>query len=176
MSESQIIVYEGDGDFKLEVKTDGETVWLTVEQMSRLFGRDQSVVSRHVNSVFSEGELEKDIYMQILHKNGRGRPETLFALDVVISVGYRVKSVQGTRFRQWATRVLREMLLKRLGDLKRIDSLEQRMVSVEDGVEQLREGVEYLAQQLEGDAELPQRRVGFGARPGETVAKPYGKM
>jgi len=176
MAEKQIIVYEGEDDFRLEVKTDGETVWLTVEQMARLFGRDQSVISRHVNSVFSEGELEKDIYMQILHKNGRGRPETLFALDVVISVGYRVKSIQGTRFRQWATRVLREMLLKRLGDLKRIDSLEQRVVSVEDGLEQVREGVEYLAQQLEGGEELPHPRIGFGAKEGEVVNKPYGRL
>lgn len=70
--------------------------------------------------------------MQILPKTSTsGRPEAIFALDVVISVGYRVKSIQGTRFRQWATRVLREMLLKRLVDLKRIDSLEERVASVE---------------------------------------------
>jgi len=177
MNESQVIVYEGGGDFRLEVKTDGETVWLTIGQMAQLFGRDASVVGKHIKNVFTEGELPEEGFRQILPKTpSGGRPEAIFALDVVISVGYRVKSVQGTRFRQWATRVLREMLLKRLGDLKRIDSLEQRVVSVEDGLEQVREGVEYLAQQLEGDTEMPHPRVGFGAKEGELVDKPYGRL
>lgn len=177
MRENQIIVYEGGNDFRLEVKTDGETVWLTMGQMAQLFGRDTSVIGKHIKNVFAEGELPEEGFRQILPKTpSGGRPETIFALDVVISVGYRVKSIQGTRFRQWATRVLREMLLKRLGDLKRIDSLEQRMVSVEDGVEQLREGVEYLARQIEGGEELPHPRVGFGVKPGEMVDRPYGRL
>lgn len=177
MSESQIVVYEGDNNFKLEVKTDGETVWLTLGQMAQLFARDPSVIGKHVRNVFSEGELPEEGFRQNLPKTSTGgRPEAIFALDVVISVGYRVKSIQGTRFRQWATRVLREMLLKRLGDLKRIDNLEERVASVEDGMEQIREGVEYLAQQIDGEGELPHRRVGFGARPGEMVDKPYGRL
>jgi len=178
MNDSQVIVYEGEGDFRLEVKTDGETVWLTQGQMCQLLGRERSVITKHINAVFKEGELTREGFVQILHKTSSegGRPIAYYNLDVLISVGYRVKSVQGTRFRQWATRVLREMLLKRLGDLKRIDSLEQRVVSVEDGLEQVREGVEYLAQQLEGDAELPHPRIGFGAKEGEVVDKPYGRL
>lgn len=178
MTENQVIVYEGEGNFRLEVKTDGETVWLTQAQMCQLFGRERSVITKHINAVFKEGELPKEGFVQILHKTSvdGGRPLAYYNLDVLISVGYRVKSVQGTRFRQWATRVLREMLLKRLGELKRLDSLEERVVSVEDGLEQVREGVEYLAQQLEPDVELPHRRVGFGAKPGEIVEKPYGRL
>jgi len=111
-----------------------------------------------------------------LPKIGRGRPETVFALDVIISVGYRVKSIRGTRFRQWATRVLREMLLNRMEELKRIDGLERRMVAVEGNVEQMREGIDYLAQQLESEPETPRPRIGFGAKEGELVQAPYGTV
>ena len=68
LSQKQIVVYQGDGDLSLRVKTDGETVWLTQEQMCALFGRDQSVVARHINNVFKEDELPREGFMQILHK------------------------------------------------------------------------------------------------------------
>ena len=125
----QVVVYNGDGDVRLEVKTDGETVWLTQEQMCQLFGRTQPVIARHIANVFKEGELPKEGFMQILHKTSAmgGRPIAIYNLDVVISVGYRVKSIQGTRFRQWATRILREMLMNRLDEVKRIGNLERRM-------------------------------------------------
>ena len=86
-------------------------MWLTQEQMALLFGRDQSVIARHIANVFKEGELPKEGFMQILHKTSAvgGRPLAIYNLDVIISVGYRVKSVQGTRFRQWATRMLRDV-------------------------------------------------------------------
>ena len=100
--DKQIIVYEPNEQVKMEVKTDGETVWLTQDQMCRLFGRDQSVIARHISNVFKEGELPKEGFMQILHKTSGagGRPVAIYNLDVVISVGYRVKSFEGTRFRR----------------------------------------------------------------------------
>lgn len=109
-----VIVYKGDDKVSLEVKTDGETVWLTQDQMCALFGRDQSVVARHIRNVFKEGELPKEGFMQILHKTSLsgGRPVTYYNLDVVISVGYRVHSMQGTRFRQWATQRIHEYIIK----------------------------------------------------------------
>ena len=127
--DKQIVVYEGEKDVRLEVKTDGETVWLTQEQMCRLFGRNQSVIARHIGNVFREGELPKEGFMQILHKTSSagGRPVAIYNLDVVISVGYRVKSFQGTRFRQWATRILREMLLNRLEEVREIAKLKRRV-------------------------------------------------
>ena len=178
MKENQVVVYESEDHFKLEVETDGETVWLTQGQMCQLFGRERSVITKHINAVFKEGELPKEGFVQILHKTSSegGRPVAYYNLDVLISVGYRVKSVQGTRFRQWATRILREMLLNRVTELKRIDSLERQMVSVKEDVEQIREGVDYLAQQLETDADIPHQRVGFGAKRGEMVDKPYGRV
>lgn len=108
---TQIVIYQRD-DQGVEVRldADAETVWLTQAQMVVLFGRDQSVISRHINNVFKEGELGRESNMQKMHIANSDRPVDLFNLDVIISVGYRVKSQQGTRFRQWATRLLREHL------------------------------------------------------------------
>ena len=99
----------------------------------------------------------------------------LYNLDVIISVGYRVKSIQGTRFRQWATRVLREMLLNRLDEIKRIGQLERRMDAVEGDIKQIKGGMNYLVKQLTEPSELPRRRIGFNA-DGEPPTKPYGKL
>ena len=82
--EKQIIVYEPNEQTKMEVKTDGETVWLTQDQMCRLFGRERSVITKHINNVFKEGELPKEGFVQILHKTSEvgGRPVALYNLDV----------------------------------------------------------------------------------------------
>ena len=173
--DKQIVVYKGADDVRLEVQTDGETVWLTQEQMCRLFGRERTVITKHINNVFNEGELPREGFVQILHKTSPdgGRPLTYYNLDVVISVGYRVKSIQGTRFRQWATRVLREMLLNRLDEIKRIAKLERRMDSAEGDIKQIKGGMSYLVQQLSAPPDPPRRRIGFGND--DTLSKPYGK-
>ena len=113
--------------------------------------------------------------MQILHKTSPdgGRPVAIYNLDVVISVGYRVKSFQGTRFRQWATRVLREMLLNRLDEIKRIGNLERRMDAAESDIKQIKGGMNYLVKQLSAPPDPPRKRIGFGG--GASSAKPYGK-
>ncbi len=174
--EQQIVVYEADKNHRIEVKTDGDTVWLTQEQMCQLLGRTQPVIARHIANVFREGELPKEGFMQILHKTSLkgGRPIAIYNLDVIISVGYRVKSFQGTRFRQWATRVLREMLLNRLDEVKRIGNLERRMDAVEGDIKQIKGGMNYLVQQLSAPPDPPRKRIGFnnGNAPS---AKPYGK-
>lgn len=192
--EQQIVVYKPSEQVKLEVKTDGETVWLTQEQMSRLFGRSQSVIARHISNIFSEGELPKEGFMQILHKNqfcahdgcfqqglevnsvARGRPIVLYNLDVVISVGYRVKSFEGTRFRQWATRILRQMLLNRLDEVKRIAKLEQEVGSLKGDVKKIEGGVSYLVEQLSTPQEPIRQRIGFGASETDRPGKPYGRI
>ena len=173
--DKQIIVYEADKDHRIEVKTDGDTVWLTQEQMCQLFGRTQPVIARHIANVFKEGELPKEGFMQILHKTSQmgGRPIAIYNLDVVISVGSRVKSFQGTRFRQWATRVLREMLLNRLDEVKRIGNLERRMAAVEGHIRQIKGGMNYLVKQLSAPPDPPRKRIGFGGSDAST--KPYGK-
>ena len=174
--DKQIIVYEADKNHRIEVKTDGETVWSTQEQMCLLFGRERTVITKHINNVFKEGELPREGFVQILHKTSEvgGRPVTLYNLDVIISVGYRVKSIQGTRFRQWATRILREMLLNRLDEIKRIANLERRMEAAEGDIKQIKGGMNYLVQQLSAPPEPPRRRIGFGGDDG-TSTKSYGK-
>ena len=162
--DKQIIVYEPNDQMKMEVKTDGETVWLTIDQMAMLFGRDKSVIGKHVRNVFLEGELPQEGFRQILPKTSAagGRPLAIYNLDVVISVGYRVKSFEGTRFRQWATRALRNMLLQRLSDMRRIDKLESRMDRAELNIKQIQGGVNYLVKQLAAPSKPPKRnKIGF---------------
>ena len=106
-----IAIFEGSAG-EVVVTVGQETVWLTQTQMVTLFERDQSVISRHVRNLFQEGELPAAGNMQKVHIAGSDKPVTLYSLDVIISVGYRVKSPQGVRFRQWATRLLKEHLLK----------------------------------------------------------------
>lgn len=108
-----VVLYRSDGaGVQLEVRLERDTVWLTQAQMAELFQRDQSVVSRHMRNVFEEGELDEGANMQKMHITPSGRPTILYSLDVVVSVGYRVKSPQGTQFRIWATRTLRDHLIR----------------------------------------------------------------
>ena len=112
----EVLVYEAaDGSARVDVRLDRETVWVTQDQMSQLFGRERSVVTKHVRNVFREGELAPDsVCAKFAHTAADGKTYQVdhYNLDVVISVGYRVKSAQGTRFRQWATRVLRDHLVQ----------------------------------------------------------------
>jgi prophage maintenance system killer protein len=101
-----------DGQIHLDVKLQQDTVWLTQAQMMDLFERDQSVISRHIQNVFKEGELPPESNMQKVHIAGSDKPVALYSLDVIISVGYRVKSQRGVQFRQWATGVLRQHLVE----------------------------------------------------------------
>jgi hypothetical protein len=109
---NEIILYQPNNAIKMEVRLENETVWLTQAQMVELFQRDQSVISRHINNVFKEKELTEECNMHFLHIANADRPTTFYSLDVIISVGYRVKSQRGTHFRQWANRILKEYLLK----------------------------------------------------------------
>ena len=112
-SENEIIIYHPDSTVKLEVRMEDETVWLSQGQMAELFDKDQSVIARHISNVFKEGELDKESNMQILHNTlSKYKPTQIYSLDVIISVGYRVKSKRGTQFRQWANKVLKDYLLR----------------------------------------------------------------
>jgi len=109
----EIVLYRAaDGGPVLDVRLERDTVWLTQAQMAELFGRERSVLTKHVNNVFREGELGKESNVQILHIAGSDKPVTFYNLDVIISVGYRVKSQRGTQFRIWATNVLRQHLVQ----------------------------------------------------------------
>ena len=181
--DKQIIVYKSSDGSELPVKTDGETVWLTQRQMCQLFGRERTVITKHINNIFKEGELEREVVCAKFahttpHGSIKGRTQVqevvLYNLDVIISVGYRVKSIQGTRFRQWATRILREMLLNRLDEVKRIGNLERRMDAAESDIKQIKGGMKYLVQQLSAPPDPPRKRIGFNNGNAPSV-KPYGK-
>ena len=112
----EVLVYEApDGAARVDVRLERDTVWLRQEQMSQLFGRERSVITKHVRNVFREGELDAEsVCAKFAHTAADGKTYQVdhFNLDVIISVGYRVKSAHGTRFRQWATGVLRDHLVR----------------------------------------------------------------
>lgn len=109
----KIVIYQtADGQTSIEVKLENETVWLSANQMATLFDRDEKTIRKHINNVFSEGELEKENNTHFLRVDGVKQPVAFYSLDVIISVGYRVKSQRGTQFRIWANRVLKEYLVK----------------------------------------------------------------
>ena len=124
---NEIVVYQPDAMLRLDVQVERDTVWLTILQMCQLFGRERSVIAKHLNAAIQEGELDVGINVQNLHKNQKGRPQALYDLDAIISVGYRVKSLRGTQFRRWATKVLRDHLLKGFSVNTRLNQLEDRV-------------------------------------------------
>lgn len=107
----EIVLYQPDDDIRIEVRLENETVWLTQQQMSELFQKDRTVITRHINNIFKEGELDEKSNVQNLHFPFSDKPIKVYNLDVIISVGYRVKSQRGTQFRRWALRVIKEYLL-----------------------------------------------------------------
>lgn len=112
-NESKIVIYQTpDGNTAIDVKMENDTVWLNTSQMAELFDRDEKTIRKHVNNVFSEGELIKENNTHFLRVDGVKQPVAYYALDVIISVGYRVKSVRGTQFRIWANKILKEYLVK----------------------------------------------------------------
>ena len=113
MEENKIIIYQSeDGQTQIDVRLEKETVWLTTNQMAILFDKEESNIRRHVINVFKEGELERENNVQKIHVIGVKKPVPIYNLDVIISVGYRVKSKRGTAFRIWARRVLKDYLVK----------------------------------------------------------------
>lgn len=111
--QSNLLIYQSeDGVTRIETRLENETVWLTQAQMADLFQKERSVITKHISNVFADGELDEKSNVQILHISGSDKPVKFYNLDVIISVGYRVKSHQGTKFRQWATARLREYIVK----------------------------------------------------------------
>ncbi len=124
----EIILYQPDETVKLEVRLEDETVWLTQSQMGELFQRERTVITKHINNVFKENELDEQSNVHFLHIANSDKPVKVYSLDVIISVGYRVKSIRGTQFRQFANKVLKEYMLKGYAVNQRIDKLEKTVV------------------------------------------------
>ena len=136
-SKGEIVMYQPDETIRLEVRVEDETVWLTQQQMAELFKN----ISLHINNIYDEGELERIATVKdylTVQKEGKrmvNRHVNLYNLDVIISVGYRVKSVRGTRFRQWANRILKEYLLNGYSVNRRFEYIEQRLATAEQKID-----------------------------------------
>ena len=139
--DSQIVLYQPDESISLHVKIDeaSNTVWLSLDQMAELFGRDRSVIGKHVRTIFNEGELQKEsVWAKFAYTASDGKTYQVdyYNLDVIISVGYRVKSVQGTKFRIWATSILRQYLLQGYSVNRHLialqENMDKRMTHIED--------------------------------------------
>lgn len=145
MNNSIEIYCSQDGSVQLNVKLENETVWLSANQMAMLFDRDAKTIRKHINNVFADGELTKESNTHFLRVANSDKPVPFYNLDVIISVGYRVKSQQGVQFRRWATSVLKQYLIKgyainqqikldRYNELKDVVRLMSRAVGLQDKV------------------------------------------
>lgn len=131
-NQGEIILYQLEETVRLEVRLENETVWLSIDEMSQLFGRDISVIGKHIRNLFKEKELTKEaVWAKFAHtaSDGKSYQVDYYNLDVIISVGYRVKSHRGTRFRQWANKVLKDYLLKGYSINQRLEHLEAKIDS-----------------------------------------------
>ncbi|MCQ2230782.1 MAG: virulence RhuM family protein [Paludibacteraceae bacterium] len=131
----EVVLYQPNETIRIEVRMENETVWLTQAQMAELFDKSVSVISRHISNVFEEGELEEESNLHFLQIANSDKPVKYFSLDVIISVGYRVKSLKGTMFRKWANKVLKEHILHTNTIVKRFEQLESRVNATESKID-----------------------------------------
>ena len=141
-AKGEIVMYQPDETIRLEVLVESDTVWLTQQQLSMLFMRERSVISKHIKNIFSEGELEEESNVHFLHNANSDKPVMLYSLDVIISVGYRVKSQNGTRFRKWANNILKQYLLKGY-------TINQKMFDIEKRINTQGADIAYLKKQVD---------------------------
>jgi hypothetical protein len=142
---SEIIIYEDPkGITGVEVRFEGDTLWLSQDQMTMIFERDRSVITRHINNIFRDAELDEKSNVQLLHVANSDKPVKFYGLDVALAVGYRVNSRRGIQFRQWATRVLREHLLQGF-------TLNQSRLA-ELGINEAQQALELLTRTLHANA------------------------
>lgn len=138
VKENEIVIFETkDKSIALPVSVEKDTVWLSANQMAALFDRDEKTIRKHINNIFSEDELEKTINTQKMRVDGVKQSVPFYTLDVIISVGYRVKSKRGVEFRQWANSVLKEYIIKgHAVNHNRMNQLNEVMVPSREALEQ----------------------------------------
>lgn len=147
-NEGEIILYQPGSEVKLEVRLEEEMVWLTQAQITELFQRERTVIKKHINNIFKEKELEEQSNVHFLHIANSDKPVKVYRLDVIISVGYRVKSQRGTQFRIWANRVLREYLLKGYVENPYNSHIEHKLNEHDWKIEELSAKVDFFVRTL----------------------------
>ena len=156
IAEESIVVYRSaDNAVQLDVQLADETVWLTQAQMAELYQKDRTVITRHINNIFADGELDEKSNVQNLHFPNSDKPVKLYNLDVIISVGYRVKSQRGVQFRRWANRIVKEYILRGyainqqlLAMQRQLDSRfeqqDRRMLAIESELHEHQEKIDFF--------------------------------
>ena len=152
----EIVLYQPDATVQLEVRIQDETVWLTQQQMVALFDSTKQNISLHINNIYKEGELQKEAtvkeYLTVQNEGGRQvtRKVRYYNLDVIISVGYRVKSIRGTQVRQWATKILKDYMLRGYAVNQRLLNIENQLASQQKQLAKHQEQIDFFVR-----AELP---------------------
>ena len=137
---SDIIIYD-DGNIELNIEFDGETVWLNQNELVQLFDKDQSVISRHINNIFKDNEVNEKSNMQKMHIANSDKPVKFYSLDIVLAVGYRTNTSKAIKFRQWATKVLKQYLIdgyvvdKNKLQQQKLDELDRTIKLIKQGLE-----------------------------------------
>lgn len=135
MEKNEIVIFEtADHEITLSVEMDKDTVWLTQAQMTVLFGVDRTVITRHVNNVFKENEVDRESNVQKMHIANADRPVSFYSLDVIISVGYRVHSQRGVEFRKWANNVLKQYILQGYAVNERLLSAQGKTIELQSRI------------------------------------------
>ena len=145
----EIVLYQPDDTIRLDVMIDDETVWLTQAQMTQLFDKDKRTVSEHIGNIFREGELDKTSVVRNFRTtapDGKSYNTNYYNLDIIISVGYRIKSVRGTQFRKWATRVLKDYLLKGYAINQRFERFENFAVETSQKLTEIEVKIDFVKQ------------------------------
>ena len=153
----EIVLYQPNDTIRLEVRLDQETVWLTQDQISILFGKDRSVITRHIKNIFNQGELDSKSNVHFLHIPNSDKPVKFYNLDVILSVGYRVHSTQGILFRRWSSSVLKQYLLRGY-------SINQQLIQMEDRIDRRLESQHDEIQRIKEIQEKQQSQIDFFVR------------
>lgn len=165
----EIVLYQPEGEVRLEVRVENETVWLTQAQMAELFERERSVIAKHIGNVFKENELDEKSNVQILHNTlSKYKPTSIYSLDVIISVGYRVKSIAGTRFRQWANKVLKDYMLKGYAVNQRMVATEMQVANQFQEQRQMIENQSAKLNNVDSRLSAVEKHIDFFVKAGQT--------
>ena len=153
----EVVLYQPDDTIRLEVRLEQETVWLTQDQISVLFGKDRSVITKHINKIFDQGELDQESNVHFLHIPNSDKPVKFYNLDVILSVGYRVHSTQGILFRRWSSTVLKQHLLRGY-------SINQQLMQMEDRIDRRLEAQHDEIQHIKEIQQKQQSQIDFFVR------------
>ena len=153
----EVVLYQPNDTIRLEVRLEQETVWLTQDQISILFGKDRSVITKHINKIFDQGELDQESNVHFLHIPNSDKPVKFYNLDVILSVGYRVHSTQGILFRRWSSTVLKQHLLRGY-------SINQQLMQMEDRIDRRLEAQHDEIQHIKEIQQKQQSQIDFFVR------------